>query len=202
MKHPHYHRYHHTHRHSHSARNLTLLSLAITAAAAVGLLVYSKKRNTQKALPMPGHFKLLSPAFDSDERIPVRYTCQGDNVSPPLEFSGVPSDTQSLALVLHDPDAPNGDYLHWAIWDIHPGITDIPEGAVPLGAVEGRNDFGDQGYGGPCPPSGVHHYEFDAYALDASLKLPAGSERDKVMAAIESHRLAKTTLVGTFGVGA
>jgi Raf kinase inhibitor-like YbhB/YbcL family protein len=183
------------------APKIVLFGLALAAAAGVGYLVRHKQSALKKETAMSVALRLTSPAFDNGERIPVRYTCKGDNVSPPLEFSGIPTDAQSLALILHDPDAPSGDYLHWAIWNIHPGITNIPEGAVPIGAVEGKNDFGDTGYGGPCPPSGTHRYEFDAYALDANLKLPAGSERSKVMQAIEDHTIAETKLVGSFGVG-
>jgi len=195
---------HHHHYHcrppSPHATKLALLGVILTAVG-LSVLAYRKKTVRRKETAMSDHFQLTSPAFDSGERIPVRYTCKGADVSPPLEFSDVPVGTQSLAIVLHDPDAPHGDYLHWTIWDIHPGITDIPEGAVPVGATEGVNDFGNKGYGGPCPPSGTHRYEFDAYALDAPLGLAASSTREAVRQAIESHSIAETKLVGSFGTG-
>lgn len=200
-----YYRDRHGHQHAGVKRHgpkIILLGLALATAAGLGYLLRRKQSVKRKEAAMSVALRLTSPAFDNNEQIPVRYTCKGDNVSPPLEFTGIPTSAQSLALVLHDPDAPKGDYLHWTMWNIHPGITNIPEGAVPIGAVEGQNDFGDTGYGGPCPPSGAHRYEFDCYALDADLTLPAGSERAKVMQAIESHSIAKTSLVGYFGVGA
>jgi Raf kinase inhibitor-like YbhB/YbcL family protein len=202
MKH-HYHHHHHAHSRNGAARHAPkFAALGLTlAAVGVGLLVRHKKALPQKEARMTAQFQLTSPAFESGERIPVRYTCKGANVSPPLELRGVPADTQSLAIILHDPDAPRGDYLHWAVWDIHPGITTIPEDSVPVGAVVGSNDFGDENYGGPCPPTGTHHYEFDAYALDASLGLAAGSDRVKVMQTIEAHSIASAKLVGSFSAG-
>jgi Raf kinase inhibitor-like YbhB/YbcL family protein len=181
------------------APKLALLGLALLGALGLSLVAQRKRATKRKEVAMSDSFQLSSPAFDSGERIPVRYTCQGENVSPPLDLSGIPANAQSLAIILHDPDAPHGDYLHWAMWDIHPNITNIPEDAVPIGAVTGTNDFGDEGYGGPCPPSGTHRYEFDLYALDTPLGLAAGSDRAKVMKAIDSHTLAQTQLVGSFG---
>ncbi len=209
MKHHDHERHHHYHSHLHHshpgtsnrhAPKFALAGLLVATAAGLGLLAHKKTAKRKEASVGTG-FQLTSPAFESGERIPVRYTCKGVNVSPPLELSGVPATAQSVAIVLRDPDAPSGDYLHWVMWDIHPGITTILEDTVPVGASEGLNDFGEEGYGGPCPPMGNHHYEFTAYALDASLDLPAGSEKTKVMTAIKKHTIATTKLIGSFSAG-
>lgn len=145
---------------------------------------------------MPLLFQLASPAFDLGGAIPERYTCKGDNMSPPLELVGTPDKARSLALMLHDPDAPSGEFVHWIVWNIHPDITSIAEGRLPMGALQGRNDFGDVGYGGPCPPSGTHHYKFEVYALDSELDLPSGTGHREVMDMITAHAIGKTELVG------
>lgn len=177
---------------------VALLAIAITAMLG---LAYGKKRLKHAGVRMLPNFKLTSSAFKSDEPIPEKYTCKGANVSPPLSISGTPDATASLALVVHDPDAPSGDFLHWALWNIHPNITNITENKVPTGAMQGNNDFGETGYGGPCPPSGTHHYEFDLYALDSELDLPAGANRTDVMKAITTHAIGKTHLVSTCTAG-
>jgi Raf kinase inhibitor-like YbhB/YbcL family protein len=204
MKHMKQHRsHHHFHHHSRprsAAQRAPTFALAGLIITALGLsfLAYRKNSTRRKEISMSDQFQLTSPAFDNGEPIPVRYTCKGANVSPPLDFSGVPDRTRSLAVILHDPDAPGGDYLHWTMWDIHPGITNIPEEAIPIGARTGLNDFSNEGYDGPCPPTGTHRYEFEAYALDAMLGLAAGSERAVVAKAIEKHTIAKSTLAGSF----
>lgn len=151
---------------------------------------------------MPPEFQLSSPVFANDASIPTIYTCKGVNASPPLHIDGTPEATVSLALVLHDPDAPSGDYLHWTMWNMSPETTTIGEDTVPWGAVQGTNDFGEIGYSGPCPPSGTHHYHFDLYALDDELTVPVGAKRGAVMEAIEAHAIATTTLIGTFSASA
>lgn len=143
-------------------------------------------------------FGLASPAFAPGGSIPAKYTCKGDDISPPLEIKNVPPDTVSLALILHDPDAPAGDFLHWAVWNINPGQHVIAENTVPAGAVQGTNDFGNSHYGGPCPPAGTHHYVFDLYALNTKLSLPAGANRQQFEHAIGNYIVAQTTLTGTF----
>ena len=146
---------------------------------------------------MPLLFRLTSPAFDAGDTIPAAYTCKGANISPPLELAGTPEQARSLALVLRDPDAPSGDFVHWAVWNIHPDITSLVEGRIPMGAEEGQNDFGEVGYGGPCPPSGTHHYKFELYALDSELDLPTGTGRQAALDVIMAHAIGKTELVGT-----
>jgi Raf kinase inhibitor-like YbhB/YbcL family protein len=144
-------------------------------------------------------FILSSPAFENGGTIPETYTCTGKGVSPPLHIEGIPNDATSLALVMHDPDAPLGDFLHWSLWGISPMPGDIDEDMVPVDAIEGTNDFGQADYGAPCPPSGTHRYEFDLYALSDQLNLPIGTARQEVEEAIRTQVIAKTTLVGMVG---
>lgn len=147
---------------------------------------------------------LMSNAFASGETIPDKYTCDGENVSPPLAWAGVPEGTEALALIVDDPDAPNGVFVHWVLYNVSPERRALDEGISPgnVGDVgsEGRNNFGDQGYGGPCPPTGpAHTYYFRLYALDAPLELPAGATRAQVLEAIDGHVLAHTEMQGRFG---
>ena len=115
--------------------------------------------------------KLTSPAFISYNHIPSRYTCDGEDFSPPLVIEDIPEKTRSLALIADDPDAPNGTWVHWLAWNMDPRLSGIPENSVPNGTVEGITSFGKPGWGGPCPPSGVHRYFFKLYALDTELNL-------------------------------
>jgi Raf kinase inhibitor-like YbhB/YbcL family protein len=143
---------------------------------------------------------LSSPAFADGERIPERYGYTNDNVNPPLRVEGVPSEAASLALVVDDPDArePAGKvWDHWVVWNLDPGTTEIPEGWGG-DAVEGRNDYGERGYGGPNPPDREHTYRFILYALDATLDLDAGATKDDLEAAMEGHVLAEAELTGTY----
>ncbi|HUX68151.1 MAG TPA: YbhB/YbcL family Raf kinase inhibitor-like protein [Terriglobales bacterium] len=151
-------------------------------------------------------FRLTSAAFVNNQAIPSAHSCQGDDTSPGLRWQGEPRGTRSLALVLRDPDAPAGEFVHWVLYDLPAAVTELPSGhytsgRFPLGGYEGQNDFGDLGYGGPCPPPGrPHHYVFTLYALSApSLGLAAGASRDEVMAAMQGKVLAQTELVGLYG---
>jgi Raf kinase inhibitor-like YbhB/YbcL family protein len=143
--------------------------------------------------------EIISPVFREGHPIPVQYTCRGQNVNPPLNIFSVRAGTQSLTLVMHDPDAVSGDYLHWLMWDIPPNTESIPVNSVPVGAVQGTNDSGSTGYTGPCPPagSGTHNYIFDFYALDTTLDLPAGSKMADVIVAHKGHVLDHCALTGT-----
>lgn len=142
--------------------------------------------------------QIISPAFTEGEEIPAKYSCKGENVSPPLSILNTPAGTESLALILHDPDAPIGDFLHWTLWNIPPGTTEIAEDSTPEGSREGKTGFGAAHYGGPCPPSGIHHYVFDLYALDTRLDLAVGTSRSELEEAMEGHILATAQLIGTF----
>ncbi|MFH0817626.1 MAG: YbhB/YbcL family Raf kinase inhibitor-like protein [Candidatus Micrarchaeota archaeon] len=142
-------------------------------------------------------FKLASPAFKQNERIPERYTCKGENINPELDTSGIPSGTKSFALIVDDPDAPSGDWVHWVMWNIAP-TEKIDEDGVPRGAVQGITSFGKIGYGGPCPPSGTHRYFFKLYALDSMLNLSSNAKKPDLEKAMGGHILAKAGLIGLF----
>ncbi len=141
---------------------------------------------------------LSSPVFKNDEPIPEIYTCDGQNINPPLLISEVPQNTQSLVLIVDDPDAPTGIWIHWILWNIDPKTTEIPENNVPSGATEGVTSFGKSGYGGPCPPQGTHRYFFKIYALDTKLTLSQDANISKLEEEIANHILAKGELVGLY----
>lgn len=140
--------------------------------------------------------RLSSPSFTPGETVPTRYTCDGEDVSPPLLIEDIPAGAVCLALVMDDPDAPMGTWDHWVAYDI-PVIGEVPEGVAPLG-TPGRNSWRRTGYGGPCPPSGVHRYFFRVYALDARLGLPEGASKKHVLAAMQGHVLAEAELMGRY----
>jgi hypothetical protein len=147
---------------------------------------------------------LSSTSFQDGSQIPSKYTCSGANLSPQLAWSAPPARTASLALIVTDPDAPRGTWVHWVLYNLPAGTRALPEGLpalgqLPDGALQGRNDFGELGYGGPCPPPGSpHHYVFTLFALDAKLNLPVGEKRAQVEAAMQGHILATGRLVGLF----
>ncbi|OVE79096.1 hypothetical protein BVY00_01140 [bacterium G20] len=143
---------------------------------------------------------LSSPVFRDGANIPIPYTCKGSNVSPPLNITGVPRAAQSLALIMHDPDAVSGDFIHWLMWDIPVSTQAIITISVPVGAVQGVNNAGQSKYMGPCPPAGTgtHRYIFELYALDKTLGLPAGADRDQLQKSMAGHILAQHTLTGLF----
>ena len=148
-----------------------------------------------------GELKLESTAFSDGEEIPRKYGYKNGNVSPPLKISGVPSETKSLVIIMDDPDAQAAVgkiWVHWVIWNILPNTTDIPESSVPVGAIEGQTDFGENHYGGPAPPDKRHTYVFKLYALNTKLDLPQNSNKTKVENAMENHILAETILKGTY----
>jgi Raf kinase inhibitor-like YbhB/YbcL family protein len=143
-------------------------------------------------------FALESGAFGHAQAIPSRYSCEGEDVSPPLRWSNVPEGTRSLAMIVDDPDAPGGVFTHWLAWGLDPAAEGLGEGeSAPR---EGRNDFGTSGYRGPCPPPGHgrHRYVFRLYALDMQLELPAGAAKAELEQAIEGHVLTTAELVGTY----
>ena len=139
--------------------------------------------------------KLTSYAFKHNEIIPSKYTCDGSDINPPLKIDGLPEDTRSLALIVDDPDAPMGIWVHWVVWNI-PAKTNIEENSVP--GMEGLNDFKRQSYGGPCPPDREHRYFFKLYALDVELDLPEGATKAEVEKAMEGHILAEAKLMGRY----
>jgi len=148
-------------------------------------------------------FFLVSAAFAGGGEIPVVYTCDGEDLSPPLEWGAAPDGTASYALVCEDPDAPVGNWVHWVAYNIPAGTTSLPEGAgnaepAEHGMTGGTNSWGRTGYGGPCPPSGTHRYFFRLYALDTFLELDPGADAEALREAMEGHVLAETELMGRY----
>ncbi len=141
--------------------------------------------------------ELKSKAFSHGGKIPAVYTCDGKDISPPLEIKDVPNGAAVLALVMDDRDAPMGTFDHWVVWNIPPKTAEIPEGKEPQG-VQGRTGFGRLGYGGPCPPSGTHRYRLELYALSQELKLPKGSRKEQLEAAMKGSILAEAVLEATY----
>ncbi|MFZ2096478.1 MAG: YbhB/YbcL family Raf kinase inhibitor-like protein [Anaerolineales bacterium] len=143
--------------------------------------------------------QLTSTAFKEGDTIPRIYTCDDQNVSPPLSWSGVPQGTISLVLIMDDPDAPSGTFDHWILFNLPPDLTGLSQDNHTVG-MEGKNGFGRVGYGGPCPPRGSnHHYMFKIYALDASLALKTGSSKSQVEGAMRGHILAQGQMMGRYG---
>lgn len=142
--------------------------------------------------------EISSPAFEHHETIPTRYTCEGEDVSPPLNISDVPEGTVSFAIIVDDPDAPMGTFDHWIAWNISGTLSEFEEGMSV--ALQGTNGFGEDNYRGPCPPPGpTHRYFFKVYALDSELDLPSGSSKMEVEAEMEGHILDQAELMGIFG---
>ncbi|UFS70260.1 YbhB/YbcL family Raf kinase inhibitor-like protein [Geomonas sp. RF6] len=142
--------------------------------------------------------KLTSPVFENKAAIPAKYSCAGQDINPPLEISGVPQEAKSLALVVSDPDAPAGLWIHWVMWNIEPTTTSIAEDSVPRGAIQGSNSWGKKSYGGPCPPSGTHRYFFRLYALKHKIELSPAATAQVLEQAIRNSTIATAELMGTF----
>jgi Raf kinase inhibitor-like YbhB/YbcL family protein len=141
---------------------------------------------------------ITSPAFQAGGDIPAKFTCNGTNVSPGLQISGVPNEAKSLVLIVDDPDAPRGLFTHWIVWNIDPKTTRVAENSAPAGGVQGTNDFGKRNYGGPCPPSGTHRYFFKIFALDTKLDLKPSAHRPELDAAMRGHLLAQGELMARY----
>lgn len=141
--------------------------------------------------------RITCPDFKHNERVPEKYTCVGDNISPPLRFEDIPRNTESLVLLMEDPDAPGKTFTHWLVYDIPPMTVSVPADVAPPGAA-GVNDFGSLNYGGPCPPSGTHHFHLRLFALDTRLNEPEGLRREMVLERIKGHVLDQAELIGLF----
>ena len=175
---------------------------SILLASVLGVAVCAARGEAAE----PARLTLRSPAFAAMAAIPAKYTCEGDDVSPPLSWTGVPEGTQSLALIVDDPDAPDPAkpariWVHWLLFNIPPTAAGLLEGAstagLPAGSLQGRNDWQRDHYGGPCPPIGRHRYFFKLYALDRKLTLHA-PDKAALVAAMKGHILAQSELIGTY----
>jgi Raf kinase inhibitor-like YbhB/YbcL family protein len=175
---------------------------AMVAALGISLAAHAAQKEAAMA-----QFSLSSPSFRNNQPIPAKHSCEGADASPALKWEGAPASTKSFALICDDPDAPGGSWVHWVLYDIPAGATELPENvaktetvAALSNAKQGMTDFGRVGYGGPCPPRGhgVHHYHFRLYALDTELKLVPRATRRQLEAAMKGHVVAQAELVGTY----
>ena len=183
-------------------KSVYVLLLAILVGG-VFLSAAIKVVQKQEALSPKRNFtntmRVISKAFPPGELIPPRYTCDGKNISPEMRIFEVPESAKSIALIVDDPDAPAGTWVHWLVWNMSPATKIIPEGSVPEGAVEGITSFGAAGYGGPCPPSGTHRYFFKLYALDTVFELdPKKTRVGELEYAMERHIISKAETIGTY----
>jgi Raf kinase inhibitor-like YbhB/YbcL family protein len=168
--------------------------LLLVAALAACSSSHPSKKPAAPGAAAPTTITVTSTAFREGATIPAAYTCKGAGTSPPLAWSGLPSSARSVALVVDDPDAPNGTYTHWVLWDIPTGTTSIAEGAVPPGARQGTNSGGHRGWDGPCPPSGTHHYRFTVYAEPKLPNLADGSPLTTTLPALRGHAVGQGRL--------
>lgn len=168
-----------------------LVLVILIVSLGLGVLWLKREKNLMQ----------LTSVFSDNQAIPSRFTCDGGNVNPELNITGVPKEAKSLSLIVDDPDAPGGDFVHWVMWSFGPGSLQIKENSIPtdVGTVVGKNDFGNNGYGGPCPPTGTHRYQFKVYALDKKLDLTASAGKQELLGAMNGHILSQTILVGTYG---
>lgn len=188
-----------------SQEKFLIISLIILIFLGGGIFWYFQKtsqrppqENLQPKFNSITTMKLSSPVFENNGFIPAKYTCDGEDINPPLTIAGAPKETESFVLIIDDPDAPMGTWDHWIVWNIEPTISQIQENQVPSEAVEGLNDFKRHSYGGPCPPSGVHHYHFKLYALDKKLDIAPSSKKEDVEKAMENSILGQTELIGLY----
>jgi Raf kinase inhibitor-like YbhB/YbcL family protein len=190
-----------------AARQSFLLAVLVIGLALVACAkrppTIAQSPVTNSADPVKAEIKLTSTAFKEGNAIPRVYTCDGVNVSPPLEWSGVPKTAQTITIVCDDPDAPGGTWTHWVLYNLPADniglVENLPASEkLAAGGFQGLNDFGKTGYGGPCPPSGTHHYYFRIYALDSELPLKAGASKADLVKAMEGHIILQGQLMGTY----
>jgi Raf kinase inhibitor-like YbhB/YbcL family protein len=178
----------------------TVGATPVEATEALPTPTEAPPEEVQPALP----FKLISTAFDQGEPIPAIYSCDGKDISPSLAWGDPPEGTQSLALIMEDPDAPGGTFDHWILFNISPLARELPEGMAAGQTLDGvaptfgSNSWGRADYGGPCPPGSTHRYYFRLYALDTTLSLNEGADKKEVLAAMDGHILAQAELMGTY----
>lgn len=142
--------------------------------------------------------KITSQAFEDRQKMPSRYTCNGENINPPLNFSDVPKDAKSLVLIVDDPDAPSGTFVHWLVYNIDPEFRELKENSIPDNGIEGITTFGKKGYGGPCPPSGTHRYFFKLFALDKTLSIADNPDKKTISEKMKDSILAQSELIGLY----
>ena len=175
----------------------------LIALSSVLFCCYKQQNDLQTEGDRKMEIKVESSAFEEGAMIPARYTCDGANVSPPLQWGSIPAGTKSIAVISDDPDAPMGDWVHWVIFNIPADVNELeddipPDEVLSNGAIQGTTDFGRVGYGGPCPPSGTHRYYFKIYALDTTLDLTSSTDKAKLLDAMEGHIIGRGQLMGKY----
>jgi Raf kinase inhibitor-like YbhB/YbcL family protein len=171
-------------------RHITIVSGLLACAVVVAAVAGEEA--------MDRTFAISSPAFSAGQPIPPRFTADGSDVNPELRIENPPNGVATFALIVDDPDAPVGTWVHWVVWNLPSTTRAIAEDSLPDGAVEGRNSWGRKPYRGPAPPSGTHRYFFKLYALDTALELPAGTDKAGLEHAMQGHVLAEAVLMGTY----
>lgn len=179
-------------------RKALLFVVAGVLVCALPTLSFSRKEGATVM-----KLQVTSTAFKEGEMIPGKYTCDGEDISPPLKIGGLPEGTKSIALISDDPDAPVGTWVHWVLFNLPADTNELLENiprkeTLPNGAAQGKNSWPKLGYGGPCPPSGTHRYYFKFYALDKMLDLKSGSTKDQLLKAMQGHILAEGQLMGKY----
>jgi Raf kinase inhibitor-like YbhB/YbcL family protein len=178
------------------------MKMKLLSGIFTGFALILASRNSASAqsspTPPPAKITVTSSAFQTGGMMAAQFTCKGANINPPLVIQGVPDGTQSLALIVDDPDAPGALFTHWLIWNVDPAAKQIGERSLPAGAIQGLNDFGTARYSGPCPSSGTHRYFFRVFALDGMLELKSGAKRIEVDKAMAGHILARGELMARF----
>ncbi len=178
-------------------RYIYILALILIAAEAI--IIFMKPQVPYDLnLPKQKNMKITSSAFENNGYIPKKYTCQGEDVNPPLDFADMPKEAKSLVLIVDDPDAPMGTWTHWTIWNMKPDLREIVENGIPENAVSGMNSSGKNGYQGPCPPSGTHRYFFKIYALDENVGLKSSANKADLEKSISGHIVDYGELVGLY----
>ncbi|HMG74820.1 MAG TPA: YbhB/YbcL family Raf kinase inhibitor-like protein [Pyrinomonadaceae bacterium] len=185
--------------------------ISVIVVLALFLLLFLSCAGRQPQIAQPANtptqnkaeIKLTSAAFKDGQPIPRAYTCDGVNISPPLEWSGVPRTAKTIAIICDDPDAPGGTWVHWVLYNLPAENIGLVENlpateTLKSGGFQGKNDFGKTAYGGPCPPSGTHRYFFRIYALDSELPLKAGATKAELMKAMDDHVVLQGQLMGTY----
>ena len=178
-------------------KHLLVILLVIILTA---ILTHKWSNPSDKTLfnSMEEKMKIESIAFKENENIPREYTCQGDNVNPPLNFSDIPKGTKSIALIVDDPDAPSGVWAHWLVWNMNPTSDGVGENSVPKGGIQGPNGRGANKYQGPCPPSGVHRYYFKLFALNKELNISTTTDKTGLENAMDGAIIEQSLFIGLY----
>jgi Raf kinase inhibitor-like YbhB/YbcL family protein len=183
-------------------RSVFVFSLIILTILLLGIGYFLFFQRSKKEIILEPKLKqnmiISSFAFQNNGYIPSKYSCDGENINPPLEVQDVPPEAKSLVLIVDDPDVPGGTWVHWTVWNIDPKTSQISEHSVPSQATEGKTSFGKPGYGGPCPPSGTHRYFFKLYALDTMLSLDSSATKQDLERSMQNHVLLQSELIGLY----